>query len=391
MRRTNIVALAPSTAQHKKLLELADYCSRLWNELSYRRRQSYFGGYINWNFKDLYDKYKGIVGSATAQQIERKNSEAWRSFFALLSRKRADRLPANIASVKPPGYWKDRRTNTRKLLILIRCDCYRFEEKILRLPKKLDIRWKGHPNWARWIRQGLLTLIYDKVNTKWYAHQSVEVEIPHQPLSDKRAYVDLGVINLLTIAIDDKRKTLAYSGRPALADWWYISRRINKLKALAKSMNNKESTKQIRRLFRIRRKRFQHYVCTMVYRAVRELWHNGVSTIVLGDLTGILENARGRRRTNTMTHNFWSHRFLVQRILNQAEEFGINVELVDERGTSSSCLRCNSQQVIRRGRLLACRACGLEAHRDTVGAVNIGVVFGGRVNGVMAHPLEISV
>lgn len=91
-----------------------------------------------------------------------------------------------------------------------------------------------------------------------------------------------------------------------------------------------------------------------------------------------------------MTHNFWSHRFLVQRILNKAEEFCINVEMVDERGTSSTCPRCYSKQVIRRGRLVACRACGLEAHRDTVGAMNIGVVFGGRVNGVVAHPLEIS-
>lgn len=292
MRRTNIVALAPSHAQHKKLLEIADACSRLWNELSYRRRQSYFGGYTNWKFNDLYDKYKGIIGSATAQQIERKNSEAWRSFFALLLRKKADRLPANITSVKPPGYWKDRRNNIRKLLILIRCDCYRFEEKILKLPKKLYIRWKGHPNWTRWTRQGLLTLIYDKVKAKWYAHQSVEVEPPHQPLSDKRAYIDLGVINLLTIAVDDKRLTLAYSGRPALADWWYLSRRIDKLKAQAKSINNKESTKQIRRLFRIRRHRFLHYVCTIVCRAIRELWYHGVSTIVLGDLTGILENIR---------------------------------------------------------------------------------------------------
>lgn len=84
MKRTNTFALAPTEKQHQRLLEIADACARLWNELNYRRRQSFFKGKINWESKDLYDKYKSMVGSTTAQQIQRKNDEAWKSFFALL-------------------------------------------------------------------------------------------------------------------------------------------------------------------------------------------------------------------------------------------------------------------------------------------------------------------
>ncbi len=88
MKRTNTFALAPTKKQHRQLSEIADACARLWNELNYRRRQSFFKGKINWESRDLYNKYKGIVGSATAQQIQRKNNEAWKSFFALLTKSR---------------------------------------------------------------------------------------------------------------------------------------------------------------------------------------------------------------------------------------------------------------------------------------------------------------
>jgi len=40
--------------------------------------------------KKYYEKYKGLVGSATAQQIANMNNEAWKSFFALLKAKRGE-------------------------------------------------------------------------------------------------------------------------------------------------------------------------------------------------------------------------------------------------------------------------------------------------------------
>lgn len=391
MRRTNIIALAPTLEQDQQLHTIADTCAQLWNEINYRRRQSFFTGTINWEWRDLYNKYKGIVGSGTAQQIERKNGEAWRSFYSLLRLMKKGRLPPHINRVRPPGYWKDRRTNMRKRIILIRCDLYNIEDDVLRRPKKLHVKWCGNPKWTNWKRQGLLTIKYDAVRKKWYAHQPVEVESPHQPLSNRRAYVDVGVINLLTIALEREQLTLAYSRRPALSDWCYLSKKIDRLKSVAKTMNKQKSTIRIRRLFRRRKLRFRNYVNTIVRRAIEDLWQLGISTIVVGDITGILANTTGGRKTNSMTHNIWSHRYLVQRVKEVAEEYGVTIELVNERGSSSTCPRCGSQQIIR---LFKCQNCGLEAHRDGVGAVNIGLaqgaVFSGEViNGAVACPLEV--
>ena len=390
MKRTNTFALAPTEEQHQQLLEIADACARLWNELNYRRRQSFFKGKLNWESKDLYDKYKGIIGAATAQQIQRKNSEAWKSFFALLKLKSEGKLPPHIRKVKPPSYWKDRENKKRKLLILVRCDCYRLKAGVLKLPKKLRVRWKGRPHWNGWVKQGLLTLIYDFIRQKWCARQAVEVRPPHQPLSDKRAYVDLGVLELLTVVVDEERQALAYSGRGALADWWYLSHRIDGLKSVAAETNGRRTTKRIQTLFRRRTLRFRQYVNTTVRRAIKRLWLGGVSEIVVGDLRDIRANVNGGRKSNTMVHNFWGHRYLLRRICEVAEEYGISVLAVNERGTSSKCPWCGSVEVVKQGRLVKCE-CGIEAHRDVVGALNIGAVSGGHVNRVMAHPLEVRV
>ncbi|HDI13133.1 MAG TPA: hypothetical protein ENF64_03350 [Hadesarchaea archaeon] len=63
---------------------------------------------------------------------------------------------------------------------------------------------------------------------------------------------------------------------------------------------------------------------------------------------------------------------------------------VDERGTSSRCPWCGSEALVKRGRLLKCKSCGVEAHRDVAGALNIGAVRnGGHVSWAVAHPSEV--
>ncbi len=57
MRRTNIFKLKPTKEQERKLFELADNCSKLWNEINYRRRQSFFKGEIDWNTDEVHQGF----------------------------------------------------------------------------------------------------------------------------------------------------------------------------------------------------------------------------------------------------------------------------------------------------------------------------------------------
>jgi transposase len=88
-----------------------------------------------------------------------------------------------------------------------------------------------------------------------------------------------------------------------------------------------------------------------------------------------------------MINNFWSFSYIVRRFKEKAEEYGIEVEEESEYKTSSKCPYCGSENVTNRGRLFKCYYCGLEAHRDAVGVLNIGHLNGGGVNGVVAHSL----
>jgi IS605 OrfB family transposase len=127
-------------------------------------------------------------------------------------------------------------------------------------------------------------------------------------------------------------------------------------------------------------------VNTMVKTIVEEAYRLGVSKIVLGKLKGVRNNSHNGK-ANTMINNFWSFSYIVRRFKEKAEEYGIEVGEESEYKTSSKCPYCGSENVTNRGRLFKCYDCGLEAHRDAVGVLNIGYLNGGGVNGVVAHPL----
>jgi putative transposase len=58
-------------------------------------------------------------------------------------------------------------------------------------------------------------------------------------------------------------------------------------------------------------------------------------------------------------------------LVDKAARAGIVVEVVDERGTSSTCPRCGKRVAKPKGRTFQCPTCTLVAHRDLVGAANI--------------------
>jgi putative transposase len=361
----------------------------MWNQLTYQRRQSLFNNQFDWTTDEVYHHYKKVIGSATAQQIIRKNNEAWKSFFALLQKKKTGTLSPHITRIRPPGYWKDRRTGERKLRYVVRCNCYTLGPIRLKLPFQLEVKWQGSNRWQG--TQGRLEISCDALTGHWYAFMPVEVAPPHQPTGTKKAYVDLGVKVPIMATIAGSAQVWGYRANSMLADWWYWNHILAKHESLLKTTNDSHSSKELSRLYRKRKRRFRDIVNKVVNDFVVRCWSQGVAEIVLGDLTHIRASAKFSKKSNSMIHLFWSHRYLVKRIKEKAEEYGITIREIDERGTSSVCPRCNSKKVVRKGRLFRCVQCKLEAHRDAVGCVNIGLAQGeplsvGVVNRAVTRP-----
>ncbi len=382
----------------EEIRDLAKGCAVLWNKLNYKRRQSFFDEEeeFGWSSDEFYDDFKGWVGSTTAQQIIRNNNSAWKSYFSLL--KKYKNNGDDMERPSPPGYWKDRKKDELELKIIVRNDSYTIEDGTVKLPFGRTGEVVGKPHWEG--KQGALWIYYDRLDECWRARQPVEVEPRHQPSGDKTAFVDLGVIYPITAKIEGVDKTIAYNGRPLLSKWWLYNKRIDKAKSKLKEENGKYTSERLKRLFRQRKRTFKDKIRKIAHDFIERCYQADVDTIVMGDLTGIRENKeKWNKKADSMVHNYWSHKYLIDRIRWTAENYGMDIELIDERGTSSRCPRCGSEEKVRRGRLYKCKNCGLEAHRDAVGALNISFVYQGRtneptdrgsINRVMAHPEVVS-
>jgi putative transposase len=100
-----------------------------------------------------------------------------------------------------------------------------------------------------------------------------------------------------------------------------------------------------------------------------------VGTLVVGDPKGITERDAGRVQNWRLRQ--WRRTHLLRALRDKAEQAGMVVRLVDERGTSSTCPACHRRVPKPRGRQFHCHGCGFQGHRDLVGAANIAAKAGG--------------
>ena len=274
-KRTVTVKLQSSKEVEKILFELAGIGAKVWNEVNYLRRQLFFQKQpvdFNTTEKTIYEKYKGEIGSATVQQICRKNAEAWRSFFSLIKKKKGKELPEWLKP-RPPNYQKE--NNKRKPLIILRNDQYKIEGNKLILKglgkfKRLEIQFKGRIHLKG--KQGKLEITYNEVKRKWYAHISFNVEekltrndwikVPRTPRGNLTAGIDLGVNNLMAVYVENGESFLV-NGRALKSIAFYWQKMISDYQ----SKLNKSGFKTSRKLKRMHEKaklQAKHYINTAV-------------------------------------------------------------------------------------------------------------------------------
>jgi len=329
--------------------------------------------------KAVYEKYKREIGSATVQQICRKNAEAWRSFFSLIKKRRE--LPKWLRP-KPPNYLKE--NGKRRPLIVLRNDQYRIEGNKLLLKglgkfKRLEVQFKGRIHLKG--KQGRLEIVYDDVKRKWYAHIGFNVEeklskngwvkVPRQPLGSLTAGIDLGVSNLMAVYVENGESFLV-NGKSLKSIAFYWQKRI----AEYQSKLNKSGAKKSRRLKRMHEKaklQAKHYINTAVRQTVKRLYQLGVSRIIVGYPKEIVRNSNRGRKQNFILSHVWRFNYVIKRLKEVSEEYGIQVVLVGEAFTSKTCPFCGKPHEgarFVRG-LFKCPAEGLVMNADLVGAFNI--------------------
>jgi putative transposase len=261
--------------------------------------------------------------------------------FQVLELKKEGKLPPFIGRVSPPGCGK--RNGSRALWTVLRKDQYRMDGD------RTVLKWLGAIGWIEvkckgpiYLRgeRGELKIRYDADRGKWYAHIAFEISekavrgewkpVPQQPKGNLAAGIDIGVNNLLAIYVENGL-TMLVNGRPLKAISHYWRMKIAKYQ----SMLNKYGLKTSRRLRRIHikwRRQVRHYIDAKVRQAIEWLYSVGVSTVKVGYPKYITQE-----NGNFDNVHAWTYGYLLRRISEVADEYGIDVVYVDEAYTSSRC------------------------------------------------------
>jgi IS605 OrfB family transposase len=207
-----------------------------------------------------------------------------------------------------------------------------------------------------------------------------------EPDPARVAGVDLGIIHPYAVAGPD-RQGLLVSGRAIRAEHrMHLADRKTRARAVARrapkpGQQGSRRWRQFRRRQRLAEARHRRRVRQAQHEAATTViaWavQHRIGTLAVGDPRGVLKLNAGRRH-NQRTRD-WRVGHLIAALADKAEAAGIGLQLVDERGTSSTCPTCRSRIPKPAGRVLSCPACRFTGHRDLSAAASIAARAGGGI------------
>jgi IS605 OrfB family transposase len=314
----------------------------------------------------------GELSTVAARSVLKRYSDAW---FQAAKRRKAGQQDAGFPRRK-------------RALVPVRfyCGTFLLDGTRVRLPVA-----KGQPElWVRLARP--LPYPADQVRAitllagggrLWLAVTAAVPIQPHNLDPARVAGVDLGIIHPYAVVTQDAG--LLVSGRAIRAES-YLHRsdqqaRQTKAARRAPTPGQRGSRRWRRHRARLRGMEARHRrrVHQAHHEAARQVIafavQRRIGTLVVGDPKGITDRDTGRVQNWRLRQ--WRRTHLLQALQDKAELAGMVVRLVDERATSSTCPACRQRVAKPTGRGFHCRHCGLQGHRDLVGAANIAAKAGG--------------
>ena len=314
----------------------------------------------------------GELSVVGARSVLHRYADAWREAARRRRNGQHARFPRRKRAMVPVRFYRG---------------TFLLEEKRVRLPVAKD-----QPElWVRLARPipypaeqvRAVTLLHDGGRLWLAVTAAIPIQQDHDLDPALVAGVDLGIIHPYAVVTRDAG--LLVSGRAIRAENYLhlrdqqarqarVARRAPKprQRGSRRWRRHRARVRQVEARHRRRVHQAQHEAARQVIAfAVRQR----VGIMLVGDPKGITDRDAGRAHNLRLRQ--WRRTSLAQALRDKAEEVGIEVRLVDERGTSSTCPACRQRVPKPKGREFHCRECGFKGHRDLVGAQNIAVKHGG--------------
>jgi len=226
--------------------------------------------------------------------------------------------------------------------------------------ERLRLEVRGDPKWSG--KQGELEIQYDEVEDTYRAYQPVTIDESEvdSPLASEEAALDLGVNNLVACTTTTGKQYL-YDGEELFEQFRSTTEEIGRLSS--KLPAERDTSQRIRRLYRKRSRQRTHAQKALIRDLVERLHDEGVETVYIGDLTGVIESQLSPE-INEKLENFWAFKQFIDQLRSVCEEDRVEVEATSEAWTSQTCPECGEQtETIRHRETLTC-PCGFEGHAD---------------------------
>ena len=209
---------------------------------------------------------------------------------------------------------------------------------------------------------------------QYWLHVAIEKPALNKVQGGVNAAIDPGEIHAVTIT--DGQEALVISGR-LLRSLHRL--RNKKLRWFQRAISRtKKGSRRRRKLLDAKYRflnnidrRIEHVLHAISAEAVHWCVDRGVSTVYVGDPSGVREKDCGRKHNQRMSQ--WAFGKLRGLLEYKLKRHGIKLISVDERGTSGTCPAC-TEYTKQSGRTYKCgnKDCGFKgAHRDVVGASGI--------------------
>lgn len=292
------------------------------------------------NFQNILWGNEGALYSATRQQAERfakKLKKPKHRHYPLILRRDTIRLEKQNTAVAP--YW-------------FKLPCFGIKGGIwIALRPHCDIPEDCSIREAKLIRK----------KGNWFIHLTIEKSVSEPAVNpDRLLAVDFGERYLATVCGGNgiQPQFLGKEVRGIRRHYAWLRKRLGerKLRKVIKKVGHVE-------------KRKVDTICHQISRRIVDKAKETNSSIVLGDLKGIRQNAKGKRMNRIVSS--MSYYKLTQFIKYKAAWEGIAVLLVPETYTSKVCHRCGCVGSRPYQGLFLCHWCGLRYSADLNGARNI--------------------
>lgn len=333
---------------------LEEFCylaKNLYNHANFLIRQEYFNTQKTIGYSKLdkilkedkeYTDYRNMPTAQTAQQVLRMVDSEWKSFFALVKD-----WVANPSKYRgKPRIPKYKRKDGRYILVLTNQNA-RLKEGVIEFPRVFngfsvkpkfieDERFVSFQQ-ARFIprNKGItLELVYN-----------IEV---HEDLKDNGRYlgIDLGVDNLVAVSGNIGKNPFLINGKSLKSINQYYNKEVAHFRKIFDQMNGKKRgiSNRLASITERRNRKIDDYMHKASRYIVEYAKENNISRIVIGKNDEWKQEINIGRKNNQHFVQI-PHARLIEMIRYKAEDYGIVVELTEEKYTSGTSFLDNEPPI----------------------------------------------